>query len=107
LCTQIGIADEQASPAAQPSLSAHPNPFSERTTIKIEVPSQVVDAQVRIVDAQGRIVTERSLGPMSRGWHRWVWDGRDSQGQRAPAGVYFSQVRLGAMEVHGNLLIIR
>ena len=107
VCDLIGIAGETPAPPAPVTVSAHPNPFAERTTLVIEVLGAHTEHAVRIVDARGSVVIERSLGSLPAGRHRWSWDGRNADGRRMPAGVYFAQVRTGGREHHMRLVVLR
>ncbi|MBI1798438.1 MAG: S8 family serine peptidase [Candidatus Eisenbacteria bacterium] len=69
------------------SLAVAPNPA--RGLTRIEGPG---GARVAILDLAGRRVREATLDPSSG---TWTWDGLDSSGARAPAGIYFVRMALG------------
>ena len=107
LCGDIGIADETAAPEASGDrVSAQPNPFATRTTLVIDLvaPSQI---DLRITNALGRVVAEQSLGSLHAGRHRWIWDGRDTRGQKAPAGVYYAEIQAGGRPLVTRLMVLR
>jgi hypothetical protein len=107
LCSQIGIADETPAPGADGNrVSSQPNPFATRTTLVIDLVSPA-DIDLRITSAMGRVVAEQSLGSLHAGRHRWTWDGRDTEGHEAPAGVYYAEVRMGGRSVVTRLMILR
>jgi hypothetical protein len=70
-----------------------PNPFSSTTRIsfmlKVEGP-----VSLDVFDAKGRLV--RELVKERRAPNRYVedWDGRDGDGRKLPAGMYFYRLRL-------------
>jgi hypothetical protein len=71
--------------AGELELSVRPNPF--RTSLRITLSSVLSgDAELAVYDVQGRLVRELEIGA---GATRRSWDGRDDQGQRVPAGLYF------------------
>jgi hypothetical protein len=75
-----------------PSLSMRgANPFvtSADLTFRLDRPSP---ATVRILDVQGREVTTLMNEPRDTGVHVVRWDGRDEDGRKVPAGVYFISV---------------
>lgn len=71
-------------------LKAWPNPFTGQ--IRFELGAMAPDKSVpdamelRIIDLRGRLV--RRLTEPSFGTSQFLWDGLDSQGMMAPAGVY-------------------
>jgi len=107
LCGQIGIADETPAPAAERNrVSVQPNPFATRTTLVIDLVMQA-EIDLRITNALGRVVAEENLGTLHAGRHRWIWDGRDARGQKAPAGVYYGEVQAGGRSLVTRLMILR
>jgi flagellar hook assembly protein FlgD len=50
-------------------------------------------AKVRIHDVSGRLVRVLSQGRMAAGPQSLRWDRRTQSGARAPAGLYFVEVR--------------
>lgn len=88
--------DSDPEPARFRMLAPFPNPLRhDRLTIEFDLPAtRTVSAWV--VDLAGRrvrpLTLERSFTP---GRQSIVWDGRDAQGARLPAGVYFVHVRAG------------
>ena len=47
------------------------------------------DVSVEIFDASGRLVRTLADGAREAGSHSIEWDGRDADGARVPAGVYY------------------
>jgi hypothetical protein len=76
-------------PAAFALAQNHPNPFSSRTSFRLDLPAAGV-VSLRIYDASGRlvksIVDDQAL---NGGRYNYEWDGRDDAGNRAAAGFYF------------------
>jgi hypothetical protein len=75
----------------------HPNPFLGTTALRF---SAAGSGPVRLViyDVAGRQVrrlVERTLGA---GEHEATWDGRGADGAKAPAGVYFARLQVGALD---------
>jgi hypothetical protein len=74
-----------------PPLAAWPNPFNPRTTVVFSLPAaQTVEAAV--FDLAGRRVRTLHQGPLGAGEQRLAWQGLDTAGKRAPAGVYLVRV---------------
>ena len=99
------------------SLEVWPNPFAAEVTLQWEKAAADTGAEagtVRILDLRGRVV--RRLAPEDpQGLYHW--DGRDSRGREAPAGLYFAvggaekspDRKAGALvsKVRGRLLKLR
>jgi hypothetical protein len=78
----------------------HPNPFNPSTAVKLYVPGESgdVDLRVDIYDVAGRRVRSLHQGTVSPGWHSISWQGRDDHGQPQASGVYFLRARSGGHE---------
>ena len=83
-----------------------PNPFTERTTIRLALPV-ASDALVEVYDVTGRLVTTLADGTMPAGENRLVWDGADSRGAAAATGIYFCRAQVGEWTEARKLVLIR
>jgi hypothetical protein len=63
-----------------------------RWLLRLPVGNQVV---ADVHDSRGRRVRSLLAGPLNRGQHVIVWDGRTTGGDPAPPGVYFLNLRAG------------
>lgn len=72
---------------------AYPNPFRGATTIPFALPRAGV-VRVDVFDVTGRRVRRVLEGRMDAGSHALDWNGRDSRGAAAAAGVYFIRLEL-------------
>ena len=70
---------------------AYPNPFLYATTLEFGL-ARAGAVQLSIYGVDGRRVRTLIAGRMEPGFARPTWDGRDDQGQRVPAGVYFARL---------------
>ena len=70
----------------------YPNPFNPRTTIKFDLkdPGRV---ELSVFDIAGRRVKSLVSESMAAGHHDVVWEGKDSLGREASAGVYFFRLK--------------
>jgi len=95
-----------AGPLALALGPAAPNPFSARTSFALALPAAAA-VSMSIVDVQGRLVRSLLEGALSAGSHALHWDGRDAQGQAAPAGVYFVRANIGGEVTSRSLVRLR
>jgi len=74
-----------------------PSPFQGITRIAFSLAGQDQrGARLTVLDAEGRVVRRLVDGILAPGSHQGEWDGADTNGQRAPAGVYFWCLEWGA-----------
>lgn len=85
----------------------YPNPFTTRTEIRFSLPTSGA-VTLNIYNAAGHFVRSLSRAEtMIGGAHSVYWDGRDQQGQRVAAGVYYYQLRLGERTETRRLTLVR
>lgn len=85
--------------------SLHPNPFRSGTEVRfvLQAPAPTV---VDIFDVAGRKLQTLHEGRLGAARHTFRWDGRDSAGRRAAAGVYYARIQAGAdvLTIKGALI---
>jgi hypothetical protein len=104
-----GIAEhrqERALRGTAKLLSCFPNPFAGSTVIEYAVALDE-DAIVSVCDVAGRMVCTLASGWHLAGEHVLPWDGRDDQGERVPAGVYFVTVESGGIRRSERMVHLR
>jgi hypothetical protein len=84
-------------PAELRLVGARPNPFGVSTDVVFRLP-EAAEVSVRIYDVSGRLVRTLVERLVPAGEHAVAWDGRDTDGRRVAAGVYFTTFRAGAYE---------
>ena len=72
-------------------LSASPNPFADKTTIRFALPGHAGDGMLYIRDTHGKLVRQYDVS----GKQRIQWDARNSHGHRVPQGLYFYNIQSG------------
>lgn len=72
----------------------YPNPFSASTTIPYKLVNRST-VRVTIYDILGRVVRKFSVGSQAAGIHSILWDGKNTFGETAAAGVYFYRLQAG------------
>jgi hypothetical protein len=84
----------------------HPNPIRTAGAINFTLPSSgtvVVD----ILDVSGRRIRRVLHSPRDAGSHAVVWDGQDSSGQLAPAGIYLVRVSAHGRSSSLKVILVR
>ncbi len=84
-------------------LSVLPTPFLRGSQIEYQLPI-ATEASLCIYDLRGREVRVLADGPHSAVVHRTAWNGRDSRGRMAPAGLYL--LRLQSRGAHDTRRIV-
>lgn len=83
-----------------------PNPFNPSTRLTVDLP-QAGEVRVDVVDLRGRGVAVLLDGWQEGGRRQLQWDGRDSEGQPLPSGVYICRIRAGSFHASRKLTILR
>jgi hypothetical protein len=83
-----------------------PNPFRPGGVIEFSVP-EPRPVELGVFDAAGRRVALLSRGLQPAGRRTVVWEGRDDDGRRLPAGVYFCRLTSGAVQQTRRFVLVR
>jgi hypothetical protein len=83
-----------------------PNPCNPTTTIRFGLPS-AGDVSLRIYDVRGRHVRTLIDERRGSGIHLAVWDGRNNEGELAPAGVYGYLLTTPVAKAGKKLVVVR
>ena len=73
------------------SVSAYPNPFNPRTTIRYTLPARG-RVTIAVYDARGMRVATLVDEEKSAGAYTEMWNGRDNEANMVSSGVYFARV---------------
>jgi hypothetical protein len=96
-----------AAASPQNHLSVFPNPSLGPVTIRFHAPLQG-PIRTTIYDVSGRIVRNLSDGPnFNAGIYEATWDGLDSNGRKAAAGVYWIRAHTRSGLADQRLTLIR
>ena len=82
----------------------YPNPFNPATTIVYDIPIQGL-AQIHIYDVLGRNIRTLTNSFHIPGTYSVIWNGRDANGHKVSAGVYFYRLSTD-MHVKTNKMIL-
>ncbi|MFH1502741.1 MAG: alpha/beta hydrolase-fold protein [Candidatus Eisenbacteria bacterium] len=83
-----------------------PNPFSDRTTLRFDLPDPV-DVRLMVYDVAGRRVRELTTGRLPAGPHEVVWDGRDERGVRVASGIYLYRIHAGELVEQRRMVVLK
>jgi subtilisin family serine protease len=66
----------------------YPNPFNGITRIDFSLGQPALSVQLDVYDIMGRWITTLVNGPVDRGNHTVLWDGKNLQGNHVASGIY-------------------
>ncbi len=90
---------------SQPVLHGnYPNPFNPSTQIVFELPA-AQNVRLTVYDIRGREVNQLVAGSLDAGVHQIAWQGRDSQGQAAPSGIYLYRLETASGSQAGQMVL--
>ena len=82
-------------------LSAFPNPFSDKTTIKFELPINYENTVLKIYNITGKPIRQFNI----TGKKSQQWDGRDNNGNLVKKGIYFYNINYGNISSKLNKIL--
>jgi len=98
-------------PVAAPSVSfvglPSPNPAGERMQVRLGLARAEEGVSLRVLDVSGRVVRTVFDGALPAGERSFTWDLRDRSGSRVGPGLYFLDVRAGALHATRRLTVVR
>lgn len=83
-----------------------PNPFSRATVVRFEL-FQATEIDLSVYDVGGRLVRTLARGRHLPMRYAMTWDGRNNEGMRAPAGVYFLRLAAGELRQTTRVVCLR
>ena len=101
-----GVPDGSGVPRLAADVSAYPNPFNPRTTIRFTVP-EVSTVRIVVYDVAGRRIRELTNTTHSAGNHEVEWDGRNDLGRSASAGAYIVRMTAGRHEASYRVALVK
>ena len=84
----------------------YPNPFNPATRIRYDLPN-TRNVNIKIFDLLGRTVRSFELKNKVAGRHTFIWEGRNSFGERVSTGVYFMQLTAGKETKIQKMLLLK
>lgn len=84
----VDVLDEHATPSVSTySLSCYPNPFDRQVAIEFNL-DKLLEMNVEVFNLKGQLVRNIYQGTLHKGFHKLIWDGKDSQGRTTGQGIY-------------------
>jgi hypothetical protein len=86
--------------------AAYPNPFSQITNIKVNVPaSQHIALKVyNLLGSEIAVLTDENLSP---GMHMFYWDGKNKNGSSLPNGLYLIRLQTEKQSLSKSVVLSR
>jgi len=88
------------------SLTATPNPFTPRTTIRYTL-ARSSPVELLVADPAGRVVRTLTHEFQTAGDHHIAWDGKSDDGRELPSGIYLYILHAGDQHELGKLVRVR
>ncbi|MFH1681986.1 MAG: metallophosphoesterase [Candidatus Eisenbacteria bacterium] len=106
--TPIGVAPggQGATPLVPFLYPSMPNPFNPTATLRFSLPEPAY-VSLTVHDPAGRHVRVLAHSTYGDGVSEIVWDGRDSEGRDAGAGVYFARFEAGGFTAARKIVLLR
>ncbi len=102
--TGTANAQETAAQPAEGIRTAFPNPFRNATTISYQL-HKAAPAELEIYNLKGEKVYSGFAHDAKAGLNNFSWDGKDSQANACPAGIYFIRLNAGGQAVSTHKLV--
>jgi hypothetical protein len=71
-----------------------PNPFTDQLTIDLKTEKQTL-MQAVIYDLSGTPIYTMVNSQVGQGYHHYLWNGKNAEGNNLPAGIYTMMIRTG------------
>jgi ligand-binding sensor domain-containing protein len=88
-------------------LTNYPNPFNPETTISFEMHSESANGLLEIYNILGQKVTTIYEGSLSKGYHRFIWDGKDSLQRDVGTGIYLINIKVDQLSATRKILLLK
>jgi len=82
-----------------------PNPFHDQAKFNVSI-AQPAQAEVAVFDLGGRRVAILHRGPLPTGTTTFGWNGRRTDGSRAPGGIYFYRLTVPNRVVTRRMVLL-
>ncbi len=96
-----GVEENEELQVTSYKLQVYPNPFTQKTEIRFQIPDVRCQASLKIYDLAGRLIKTLFDSQLStlNSQLSVVWDGTDNQGKRVNSGVYFCRLEKEGVQI--------
>ena len=84
----------------------YPNPFNASTVIRY-VLTGPTEVSLKIYNITGKEIITLAEGHQPAGTYQLIWDGKDSNGQPVPSGVYFYRLERESLVQTKAMSVVR
>ena len=84
----------------------YPNPFNPSTTINFTIPN-MAEVKINVFDINGRLVNTLINSSLTSGQHSVVWNGEDSAGNKASAGIYMYTLTSDEVSITNKMILVK
>ena len=87
-------------------LSNYPNPFNPETTISFSIP-KISKVEISIYNIKGQKIKTLTNESFQRGYHEFIWNGRDENGIPVSSGIYFYKIETDNFSVIKKCILLK
>ena len=106
IATGINESTVEQQPAVLRLRQNQPNPFTDFTTIRYELPT-AGSVTLEMYDITGRLVRTVVDAAQPAGLHTAMWDGRDEVDRKLASGIYFYRLTVQTYKCCGKMILLR
>jgi len=86
--------------------NAYPNPFNPETHLSFRLGNDS-GVSIEIFNVLGEHINTILNRNLSNGYHKYTWDGTNSQGQNVTSGIYIYSIRVGKQSFSNKIILMR
>jgi flagellar hook assembly protein FlgD len=86
-------------------ITVYPNPSTDGVKVKFDL-DKLSQLQSYVVDQSGRMVALLAVDVLNAGSYELTWDGKNDQGVKSSAGIYFIVVKINGVTSSRKVLLL-
>jgi hypothetical protein len=104
MTNQTGI--EERNTPEQKAVSLYPNPFYNSVDIKYSLVNSE-NVSLKIYDVSGNLVSTLINNSQSAGEHNMLWNAKNTNGTKVPAGIYFYELKTPTEKIRNKIILLK